>query len=400
MLYKDFSDSIPMKQIPTYVSRTAENGSFRLNNLASGKYRAIALIDKNSDYMYDLPTEMIGFSNDSVQPYYDAVDPNDTTAAQSGKDMTRLISIDLFPEPDSTQRILKSVIAANNKLSIAFRYPTSSPVLRVLNMPDSLPWAITEWNKGNDTLTAWLLNKPDTLKLEFSDRGIVLDTVKISTALKANIKNRKKEDVEHLKFSTSIAGRMLGYSKPFILSFANPVQGFDTTALRLTIRTSTDTTTITPEAKFTDSIHRQLLVTYKWNTTDNYDFYIPKGTFTDIYSDTCDSTHVSFQMKPIEEYGQFSLIITRQKQDFPLIIQLLTDKGVVVDQRIITDEKKIDFGLLAPAKYGLKAIEDVNSNGRWDTGVFIKKIQPERVLIHPKIFDVKSNWELEENWDL
>jgi hypothetical protein len=43
---------------------------------------------------------------------------------------------------------------------------------------------------------------------------------------------------------------------------------------------------------------------------------------------------------------------------------------------------------------------DTNSNGRWDTGKFIKKIQPERVLIHPKIFDVKPNWELEEDWDL
>jgi uncharacterized protein (DUF2141 family) len=400
MLYKDFSDSLPMKQIPTYVSRTVENGSFRLNNLASGKYRAIALIDKNSDYMYNLPTEMIGFSNDSVQPYYDAVDPNDTTTVKSGKDMNKLVSIDLFPEPDSTQRILKSVIAANNKLSIAFRYPTSSPVLRALNIPDSLQWAITEWNKGNDTLTAWLLNKPDTLKLEFSDRGIVLDTVKISTALKTTVKNRKTEKVNNLNFSTSADGRMLGYNKPFILTFANPVQGFDSAVLRLTIRTSTDTTTITPEAKFTDSIRRHLLVSHIWNTADSYDFYIPKGTFTDIYNETCDSTHVSFQVKPIESYGQFVLIITRQKQNFPLIIQLLTDKGVVVDQRIITDEKRIDFGLLAPAKYGLKAIEDVNSNGRWDTGVFIKKIQPERVLIHPKIFDVKSNWELEENWDL
>ncbi len=400
MLYKDFSDSIPMKQIPTYISRTAENGSFRLNNLASDKYRAIALIDKNSDYMYDLPTEMIGFSSDSVQSYFEAVNPNDTTATLSAQDMRKLVSIDLFPEPDSTQRILKSVIAAKNKLSIAFRYPTSSPVLRALNMPDSSQWAIMEWNKNNDTLTAWLLNKPDTLKLEFSDHGIVQDTIKISTALKASLKNRNKEEVDHLKFSTSVSGSLLDYNKPFILTFANPVQVFDTTALRLTIKTSTDTTTITPEAKFTDSIHRYLLVTHKWNTTDKYDFYVPKGTFTDIYSDTCDSTHVAFKMKPIEEYGQFVLSITRLKQDFPLIIQLLTDKGVVVAQRIITDEKRIDFGLLAPAKYGLKAIEDVNGNGRWDTGVFLKKIQPERVLIHPKIFDVKGNWELEENWDL
>ena len=400
MLYSDFSDSLPMKQIPTYVSRTNDKGYFRLNSLASGKYRAVALVDKNSDYIYNLPGELIGFSNDSVQPYFSAVDMNDTTVVKTDSVLRKLVTIDLFPEPDSVQRILKSVIAAKNRLAIAFRYPTVTPGLRTLNLPDSLPWALTEWNRTNDTLNAWLLNQPDTLKLEVSDHGIVIDTVNISTALKVIGKVRGSAPADHLQYSTSLAGRLLGYNKPLILTFSNPVKEYDLTLLQLTIKTTKDTTTVTPAAKFSDSIHRHLEVNYKWNTTDNYDLYLPKGSFTDFYSDTCDSTHVAFQMKPVDEYGQFALLISRQDASFPLILQLLTEKGAVVDQRIITKEKRIDFGLLAPAKYGLKAIEDVNSNGKWDTGELIKKIQPEKVLIHPKIFEVKSNWELEENWDL
>jgi len=402
MLYNDFTDSIPMKKLPTYVSRTNEKGYFRLNNLASGKYRAVALVDKNSDYMYNLPTELIGFNSDSVQSYYSAVNPNDTTIVLSDSARRKLVSIDLFPEPDSVQRIQKSVIAAKNKLSVAFRFATSYPEFRALNISDSLPWAIQEWNRSGDTLNAWLLNKPDTLKLEVTDHGFVLDTVKISTTLKTTgkLRNREKETVDHLKYSSSAGGGMLGYNKPLLLTFANPIKEYDLNALQLTIRTKKDTTIVTPVAKFTDSIHRHLLVTYNWNSTDHFDLYTPKGTFTDIYSDSCDSTHVSFQMRPIEEYGQFAMLITRKEASYPVIIQLLTEKGAVVDQRIITTEKRVDFGLLSPAKYGLKAIMDINGNGRWDTGQFIKKIQPEKVLIHPKIFEVKSNWELEENWDL
>ena len=404
LLYNDFADSLPMKQIPTYVSRTNEKGHFMLNNLASGKYRAVALIDKNSDYMYDLPTEMIGFSSDSVKPYYSAVNLEDTTVVKSDSDLRKLVAIDIFSEPDSLQRILKSVIATKNKLSIAFRYATSLPVFRALNIPDSLPWAIQEWNRTGDTLNAWLLNKPDTLKLQIADRGIVIDTVKISTTLKSAVKvkakDKNKETTDVLKYSTSTDFKKLGYNKPFVLTFENPLNTYNLNALQLAIKTKKDTTIVIPDAKFTDSIHRHLLVTYKWNTTANFDLYIPKGTFTDIYSDTCDSTHVSFQMVPVEEYGQFAVLITRKDASYPIIIQLLTEKGVFVDQRIITNEKKVDFGLLSPAKYGLKAIMDVNGNGRWDRGQFIKKIQPERVLIHPKIFEVKSNWELEENWDL
>jgi uncharacterized protein (DUF2141 family) len=400
MLYNDFADSVPMKQIPIYVSRTNVKGNFRLNNLASGKYRAVALVDKNSDYIYNLPSELIGFTDDSVQPYFAAIDLDDSTLVKTKADLKKLVSINIFPEPDSGQRILKSVIAAKNKLSIAFRYPTSFPSFRAINMPDSLPWALQEWNRTNDTLNAWLLNKPDTLKLEVTDHGINIDTVKISTTLKGSGKPKNKEKAERLNFSSTSDNNTLGFNKPLILTFANPVKEFDLNALQLAIKTKKDTTFVIPESKFTDSIHRNLLVAHKWNTTDFYDLYIPKGAFIDFYSDTCDSTHVSFQMRPVEEYGKFAVLMTRKDASYPVIIQLTTDKGAVIDQRIIIKEKRVDFGLLSPGKYGLKAILDVNGNGKWDTGNFIKKIQPESVLIHPKIFEVKSNWELEENWDL
>ncbi len=401
MLYNDFTDSLPMKQIPMYVSRTLENGSFRLNSLASGKYRAVALIDGNSDYMYNLPTEYIGFRSDSVMPFYNAASQNDTNAIKKLEaDRQNFISLDLFPEPDSVQRILKNSIAAKNRLSVVFRYSMANPSFRALNVSDSLPWSILEWNRTTDTLNAWLLNKPDTLNLEISDEGIVLDTITISTTMKASAKNKKTNASESLKYATSLSGVQLGYDKPLMLSFANPVKQFDLNALKLICKTEKDTTTITPTAHFADSIHRKLLVTYKWNSKDGYDLYIPKSSFIDIYSDSCDSTHVVFQMRDIEEYGRFAVTLKRKEQSCPVIIQLLSEKGSVLDQQIVTTDRKIDFGLLPPAKYGLKAIKDANRNGRWDTGEFIKKIQPEKVLVHPKIFEVRTNWELDETWDL
>jgi hypothetical protein len=400
MLYTDFTDSVPMKQIPTYVSRTSKKGDFRLNNLASGKYRAVALVDGNSDYMYNLPSETIGFSSDTVVPYYSAVSANDTNVVVD-KAGQLLVSIDMFPEPDSTQRILKSVIAAKNRLSVAFRYSAKTPEFRALNIPDSLPWAVIEWNKGIDTLNAWLLNKPDTLKLEVLTGGTVLDTVEISTTMKVTGRpQRNTETKPKLGFTASSKGGALGYGRPLMLTFANPVKEYNTDSIALTVNSATDTTVVKPLVKFTDSIQRHLLITHNWNQAETYNLYIPKGSFTDIYSDSCDSTRVAFQMTPIEEYGEFAVSINRQQNDFPVIIQLLNEKGLVVDEKIVTTEKRIDFGLLPPAKYGLKAIMDSNKNGRWDTGQFINKIQPERVLVHPKLFEVRTNWELEETWDL
>jgi len=400
MLYTDFTDSVPMKQIPTYVSRTSKNGDFRLNNLASGKYRAIALVDGNSDYMYNLPSETVGFSSDTVVPYYSSVSANDTNLI-TDKASQLLVSIDMFPEPDSTQRILKSVIAAKNRLSVAFRYSAKTPEFRALNIPDSLPWAVIEWNNGIDTLNAWLLNKPDTLKLEVLTGGTVLDTVEISTTMKVTGRpQRNTEKKSRLDFAASSKGGVLEYGQPLMLTFANPVKEYNTDSIELTVNSANDTTFVKPFVKFTDSIQRHLLITHNWNPAETYNLYIPKGSFTDIYSDSCDSTRIAFQIRPIEEYGEFAVIINRKQISFPVIIQLLDEKGMVVEEKIVTNEKLVDFGLLPPAKYGLKAIMDTNKNGRWDTGQFINKIQPERVLVHPKMFEVRTNWELEETWDL
>jgi hypothetical protein len=401
MLYNDFTDSLPMKQIPMYVSRTLENGSFRLNSLASGKYRAIALVDGNSDYLYNLPTELIGFNSDTVLPFYNAASQNDTNAIKLLEaDRKNFVSIDVFPEPDSTQRVLKSTIAAKNRLSVVFRYSMASPSFRALNVPDSLPWSILEWNRTNDTLNAWLLNKPDTLNLEISDMGTILDTITLSTTMKTTNKGRKTSGTESLKYSASLVGGLLGYNKPLLLSFSNPLKNYDLSLLQLICKTEKDTSTFTPTARFADSIHRKLLITHTWDSKNGYDLYIPESSFIDIYSDSCDSTHVVFQVRDIEEYGRFALSLNRKGQVGPVIIQLLSEKGLVLDQQVVASDRKIDFGLLPAAKYGLKAIIDSNGNGRWDTGEFIKKTQPEKVLVHTKLFEVRTNWELEETWDL
>jgi uncharacterized protein (DUF2141 family) len=401
MLYTDFTDTVPVKTLPVYVSRTTDDGRFRLNNLAGGKYRAVALVDGNSDFMYNLPTEMVGFSSDSVSTYYSPVSSNDTASLSlpESPGTQMLVSLDLFPEPDSAQRILRAAMAAANRMSIAFRYPLREPSFKVLNSTDTSVWSLREWNTGMDTLNAWLIHKPDTLHLEVSDRGSVIDTVDLPTALKQTGRAKSQDKNPPLRFNASASGGFLGYDTPLSLSFANPVQYWDPSRLKLKISGAKDTLYVTPQTRFTDSIHRHLLITHAWNTAEAYDLMIPKAAFTGMYGDSCDSTHIVFKLKPLEEYGRFFVNLKRRETGYPVIVQLLSDKGTVLMQRHVTTDKKVDFGLLMPGKYGLKVILDKNGNGRWDTGVFSRKIQPETVMVHPKIFEVRTNWELEEEWE-
>lgn len=395
LLYTDFTDSVPKTKLPNYVTRTTENGTFRLNSLASGKYRVIALKDANNDYLYNLPNETVAFSSDSIQSIFLGGNKADTTEKLTYENATDKVALNMFPEPDSLQRIVKSGMVSKNKMMIAFRYPVTDFVLLPIGIKDSM-WCVSEWNRRNDTLNCWLINKPDTLKLIASAKNMGNDTISFSTSLKST-NNPKIQDKPKLSISHTAASKQLAFNKPLRLVFENPLAKYDTSSLSLISSIAGDTIPI--ESFFTDSINRNLQLLLPGGMKGEYKVIIPKGSFTDIYDQTHDSLSISFSIIPIEEFGTFKVKLIRVTNT-PLIMQLLNEKGDLIDEKVIGNHNIADFGYRRPGNYKLKAIFDMNANNKWDTGVFLKKQQPEPIQIHPKVFEVKANWEMEEDWQL
>jgi uncharacterized protein (DUF2141 family) len=79
---------------------------------------------------------------------------------------------------------------------------------------------------------------------------------------------------------------------------------------------------------------------------------------------------------------------------------LLNEKDIVLAEKKINTGGKVKFEYLIPGKFKVKAIYDHNHNGRWDTGNFRKKIQPEEVFFLPKTLEIRANWDVEEKWTL
>jgi hypothetical protein len=55
---------------------------------------------------------------------------------------------------------------------------------------------------------------------------------------------------------------------------------------------------------------------------------------------------------------------------------------------------------LEPSKYTLRVIYDANGNKEWDSGNFLERRQPEEVIYFPKEIDVRSNWDVDQTFDL
>ena len=61
---------------------------------------------------------------------------------------------------------------------------------------------------------------------------------------------------------------------------------------------------------------------------------------------------------------------------------------------------RIEFNLIRPALFSLRAIYDENKNKEWDTGNYLEKRQAEEVIYFPKEIDVRANWDVEQVFDL
>ena len=132
---------------------------------------------------------------------------------------------------------------------------------------------------------------------------------------------------------------------------------------------------------------------------DQYNVHFIPGFVTVFYQENVDTASVSFKTKKETDYA-FHIISLTQEDNQQSIIQLLDEKNTLAFQKIVTGKANIEVPFLEPAGYILRVIIDENKNGVWDTGNYLKSVQPETVLYYPEVIELRANWEIETIWDL
>ncbi len=412
MLYDSVYDSVPYKTRPYYLSRTSESGEFNLNNLRDGRYLMFALTDINADYIYNLPNEEIAFQDSLVRPYSPIVKPkamdsimgdslktNDSLKIVLSKTMMPVMR--QFRETDSVQKLVKCTLARENVLSIIFRFPVVNLKLTPLQPALTGNWNITGFNKSRDTLTVWIpLPGSDSLKMIVADSGTTNDTVELSLKPReVNIGRNKSKDIAtkpSLGLKNNIVSSKIRPDRPVILTFSEPLKSYDYSKVLL----KRDSTMLKPTFLFDDSIKTRLLVKYSWKEGVSYQLTLRDSAFSGVFGHYNDSTDFRFMTLTEAETSILKIAIIIPEAGTNYIIQLLGDKEKILDQQIISENTTLEFRYLKSGKYRLKVIYDSNRNGLWDTGNYLKKRQPEYINYHPKEFELRANWTLEEDWKI
>jgi len=130
----------------------------------------------------------------------------------------------------------------------------------------------------------------------------------------------------------------------------------------------------------------------------NYLFITDSAAFSSIYGDYSDSTGIRFSVMSVESYGKLILDLRGYKGG--KIIQILDNQEKLVRQVYQRDTIKLEFPLLEKGKYRVRAIFDLNNDGKWTTGDFNMHRQPEPVSYYPEEIEIKENWEIVNPWKL
>jgi hypothetical protein len=120
------------------------------------------------------------------------------------------------------------------------------------------------------------------------------------------------------------------------------------------------------------------------------DSIIKDSTLTEVYSTTTDSLAVE-EIK----YGNLTIISAENKQ---CIFQLFQNDKVISE--FTFTEQPFLLTDITPGKYQIKYIADSNRDGKWTTGSWEKKTQAEQVINYPSEITIRSNWDLELEWEL
>ena len=376
LLYEDLSDSIPYKKMPSYFSKTNASGTFRVNNMRPGTYKVFALKDANQNYIYDQPGELIGFIKEPI------------TLAKNADTLSML----LFEEPASKINIKKTSTLQHGKLSIVFSAPVSKLELQPLETEMKKP-PLIEYSAKRDTVTFWYTDlSQESLPLRIVHNDKVIDTARFSLIARENA-NKGKEKFE-LTMRTNVSkAAPLDLKQDINIVFNNPLAKLDPSKIILTKGKDT----LKYQTSYLDSVHRKLKIAHTFIGDSTYKLTLLKGAFEDIFGLASDTMNVQFKIQSPKFYGTAKIKVDLSEGG-NYVLQLMNEKDAVLQETIVKGPTTLDYPILKPGTYKLKIIYDTNGNGKWDTGNYLEKRQPEKVGFYPGSISVRSNWDLDLEW--
>lgn len=431
--YSNLSDTAVRTLPPDRIARTNQLGQFTIRNLAPGTYKVYMINDINRDWHWDR-SEDVAYLDELIVPSTKAITVTDTLYSSTGEDslttrdgvqyLPNDILLNWFNEDYKAQYLKEYARPDRRRVTLELGAPADSlPELRIVDGPrdtslaglTSDKWATTVASLTKDTITVWLTDtmvmNTDSLRLSVKyqkpdslDR-LVWTTDTLRFFYKAPRRSKKEIEADTLppakdvlKVELKLNGGVQEVYNPLKISIDQPLLSLDTSAVRLELMVDTLWTPIkgwTIEPDSVNPVHLKK-IRQTWKPGEKYRFSVDSAAIVSLFGEHNKPISTEFTVRKLDEYS--NLVFVMPGVDSTGIVELLNSSDEPVKSVPVVDGRA-DFRYLAPNTYYARMYFDTNGDGKWTTGK-LDSIQPEEVAYYPKKLVLKSNWDVEQTWDI
>ena len=416
LLYSNLADSAVKNQLPDYISRVDKYGSFLINNIREGKYRVYALKDIDNSKNYNVIEEEFGFMDAPIEVtpennYFPVIKDTSTikpagTLISDTSLLTTRNTIILF----TAQRTAHYLRSTDRNMPYNMIYSLSLPP-DSMNFDFSIPGSgkgafFIETSKNRDTIKIWLTDSSlysqpqitTLIRYPFTDTTGALvykeDTVKMRFVTPRQTRGQVKR--KPLQVNKNISNGILKPGQQIVFTSQTPFNEPDTSLIRLYEAISEKKIKV-PYLMVRDTSNAcRYSMTARLAEGEKYLFIADSAAFGNIYGEYSDSTGIKFSVTEAKSYGELALNIKDVQS--PVIIQLLDKTEKLIHEKYIKTSSKVEFPFLEKGSFRVRAIIDINGDGKWTTGDFTKGRQPEPVSYYPVEIEVRTDWKVENDW--
>ena len=200
--------------------------------------------------------------------------------------------------------------------------------------------------------------------------------------------------MDSLKLSTSVSGKF-NFEDTFSVLANTPIASLDTSQVSLMV-----SDTIPANYSFElDTLNNKVDFDFEAEPNQKYSFSFLPGAITDFFGIQNDTLDYNLSTGGLSDYGNLTMILGGEV-NYPVIVQLTNEKGVVQREISAAEPQSFEFNNLSPGNYIARVVLDKNGNGQWDTGNFLEKRQPEEISYYPGAIEIRANWIKEETFIL
>lgn len=375
MLYDNLADTIVRTERPYYFAKTDKQGTFIIDYVRADTFKVFALQDANLNYLYDKPTEAIGFPDD-----FFVLDTSQQTP----------LKIKLF-NPRQPLQLQETNYREYGRLQLGFNQAPDSIELEYLSYFDRTVKELTKdsvllfYDKKTIDSTKW------EIIVKTKDRTIDTLNFKIPRVIdfvKAGKKMVSKESGRQKRIE-------LAPNADLELAFHTPVWAIDTSKI-IVVEDDSIRKRIYPVVESNPNSRLKVNLKDKWKESQQYAVEVLPGALEDIYGVKNDTLKYKFAVKKAKDYGILKLQLDSLDSDKQYVVQLLFGDKLEGEKRIVSEKTSIllEYEQLIPGTYSLELTEDLNGNKVWDAGDYDEKRQSERYF-KSDLPPVRKNWEVE-----